>query len=317
MPIFRPSVAVSPKGLAAAVDTGESRISGGESIGSRGSRTYAKPPGTKLALDAAPIARSMTDKREPGPAPHITNSHAAALSMLTGWRGLLVASLIATSLGSIFGFGAVADVIAVLLQFAIVGGVVYWGSNFIRSRLQPASGTSPDAEQAQPGDNARNLSPFTFSGGPAPLAADLTIGKDDFDSFERLLEEIQAAYSREDIADLGARTTPEMLSYFSRDLYDNEQRGLRDDISGVKLLRGDLSEAWRENRSDYATLAIRYSLVAITVDRKTGAVVSGDPGVSSQAVELWTFRRDDRAREEGWQLSAIQQAVSPRRSMQA
>ena len=75
-------------------------------------------------------------------------------------------------------------------------------------------------------------------------------------------------------------------------------------------MRGDLSEAWRENGSDYATLAMRYSWVGQTVYRATGAVVSGAPGQASQSVELWTFRRDDRAHDEGWQLSAIQRAVS-------
>jgi predicted lipid-binding transport protein (Tim44 family) len=80
-------------------------------------------------------------------------------------------------------------------------------------------------------------------------------------------------------------------------------------VTDVKLLQGDLSEAWRENGSDYATVAMRYSIVDAMVDRATGKVVSGDRAHSSEATELWTFRRDDRARADGWQLSAIQQAA--------
>jgi predicted lipid-binding transport protein (Tim44 family) len=77
----------------------------------------------------------------------------------------------------------------------------------------------------------------------------------------------------------------------------------------VKLLQGDLSEAWREGGSDYATVAMRFSLVDATVDRASGKVVSGDRTHPTEATELWTFRRDDRARADGWQLSAIQQAA--------
>ena len=137
----------------------------------------------------------------------------------------------------------------------------------------------------------------------------IAIGQPDLDSFEKLLGEIQAAYGREDTTRLGDLTTPEMLSYFSEDLADNAKEGVRDEISDVKLLQGDVSEAWREDGSDYATVAMRFALVDATVDRATGRVVSGDRDRATEATELWTFRRDDRAPGEGWQLSAIQQAA--------
>jgi predicted lipid-binding transport protein (Tim44 family) len=77
----------------------------------------------------------------------------------------------------------------------------------------------------------------------------------------------------------------------------------------VKLLQGDVSEAWREDGSDYATVAMRFALVDATVDRASGRVVSGDRDRPTEATELWTFRRDDRTPGDGWQLSAIQQAA--------
>ena len=286
-------------------------MGGGKSFGSRGSRTYGTPPATKTALSAAPIAQSMTDKRDPAPAQEPALSGVAAPSLLIGWRSLLMGSLIAVSLGNVFGSGATMDVLGFVVQFALIFGVAYLVVNFIRNRAQPAPVSSPGSGGRLRGSKAPNRSPFTFSAGPAPRASALTISNDDLDDFERLLEEIQAAYGREDTDELGARTTPEMLSYFSRELYDTAKRGLHNHVSDVKLLRGDLSEAWRENGSDYATLAMRYASVGLTVDRATGAAVSGDPGRPFQSVELWTFRRDDRARDEGWQLSAIQQAVSP------
>jgi predicted lipid-binding transport protein (Tim44 family) len=104
-------------------------------------------------------------------------------------------------------------------------------------------------------------------------------------------------------------TTPEMLSYFNEELANNAKRGVRNEISDVKLLQGDVSEAWRENGSDNATVAMRFSLVDAIVDEANGGLVSGDRTRSTEATELWTFRRDDRAPADGWQLSAIQQAA--------
>ena len=54
------------------------------------------------------------------------------------------------------------------------------------------------------------------SGAAAPPAGGtLAIAKSDYDAFERLLGDIQAAYSTEDLSALRAKVTPEMLSYFS------------------------------------------------------------------------------------------------------
>jgi predicted lipid-binding transport protein (Tim44 family) len=38
-----------------------------------------------------------------------------------------------------------------------------------------------------------------------------------------------------------------MVSYFTEDLNANKQRGVINKVSDVKLLQGDLAEAWRED----------------------------------------------------------------------
>jgi len=72
----------------------------------------------------------------------------------------------------------------------------------------------------------------------------------------------------------------------------------------VKLLQGDLAEAWREGMTDYATVAMKFSLVDKMVDRSAGRVVEGDDHPQT-ATEVWTFRRE---RGGSWLVSAIQQA---------
>jgi predicted lipid-binding transport protein (Tim44 family) len=93
-----------------------------------------------------------------------------------------------------------------------------------------------------------------------------------------------------------------MLSYFSEDLSENASRGLTNRVSDVRLLQGDLSEAWREGDVEYATVAMRFALTDSMVDRASGRVVEG--GSPSEVTELWTFVR---ARGAHWILSAIQQ----------
>ena len=95
-----------------------------------------------------------------------------------------------------------------------------------------------------------------------------------------------------------------MVSYFAEQLADYASRGLRNTVTDVRLLRGDLSEAWRENGRDFATVAMNFSMIDVTRDAG-GRVVDGSPTEPVTATELWTFVRAPNGR---WILSAIQQA---------
>ena len=97
--------------------------------------------------------------------------------------------------------------------------------------------------------------------------------------------------------------TPEMLSYYAEELSENASRGVVNEIRDVKLLQGDLSESWREGDKDYATVAMRYSLIDRYVERATGRVSDGNDQ-PQEATEVWTFMR---AHGGNWLLSAIQQ----------
>ena len=131
----------------------------------------------------------------------------------------------------------------------------------------------------------------------------IQIGPNDFQSFERLLGEIQDAYSHEDKVGLRNLATPEMAGYFEEELQANAARGVVNRISNVKLLQGDLSEAWGEGSSEYATVAMRYSLNDVKLDRNSNRVVETEP---AEATELWTFVRQTGR---PWILSAIQQTT--------
>jgi predicted lipid-binding transport protein (Tim44 family) len=102
--------------------------------------------------------------------------------------------------------------------------------------------------------------------------------------------------------------TPEMVGYFSEELSGNARRGVVNRMSNIKLVKGDLAEAWREGGAEYATVAMQFQLIDTMVDRASGRVVSGDPNVPDQATELWTFVRAAGSGADAWMLSAIQQS---------
>src|ERR1700730_291984 len=79
--------------------------------------------------------------------------------------------------------------------------------------------------------------------------------------------------------------------YFAEELAANAKNGLVNRVSDMKFLRGDLSGTWREQQGEYATVAMRFSLIDIMSDRVSGRIVSGDPALPRQATEVWTFAR--------------------------
>jgi predicted lipid-binding transport protein (Tim44 family) len=165
-------------------------------------------------------------------------------------------------------------------------------------------GSSFGAGGARPG-----VGGFSGWNGARPeRATPISLEPKDFDAFERMLGEMQSAYSREDLGALRLMSTPEMASYFDDELEANRRKGVVNRVSNVKLLSGDLAEAWREGGDDYATVAMRFALDDVMEDRATGKVLPGSPG-RNEATEAWTFRRDAGAGPGGWKLSAIQQSA--------
>jgi predicted lipid-binding transport protein (Tim44 family) len=141
-----------------------------------------------------------------------------------------------------------------------------------------------------------------------PTATPIRVAPEDFNAFERLLGESQAAYSREDLGALRAMATPEMARHFDEELEANRSRGVVNRVLDVKLLHGDLCEAWREGSDEYASIAMRFALNDVMEDRSTGKPAPGSQG-RTEATEVWTFRRPTGAGPHAWKLSAIQQAA--------
>ena len=305
--------------LAFTVVNADARSKG--SMGSRGSQTYSAPPSTATAPNAArPMDRTMAQPSQARPNTPATTSQAARPGGLFGGGllGGLAAGFIGAGLfGMLFGhgfmggMGVFASMLGLLLQIGIIvviGMLLYrWWQR--RNGVEPATAGGPSLRQGLNG-NGHDQQPSPMLGGlfggssaqtAPPPSQNIELQPEDFNAFEKLLGEVQTAYGKEDLSALRARVTPEMLSYYSDELAHNASNGDVNQISDIKLLQGDLSEAWREGNDEYATVAMRYSLNDRIVARDDGRLIEQLP---SEATELWTFRR---ARGGQWILSAIQQ----------
>ncbi len=291
--------------LALVAADANARAGGGSSFGSRGTRTFSPPAATQTAPNtAAPIERSMTQPSAPSSSPA-----AGGWFGRPGLLGGLAAGFLGAGLfGLLFGhglfggLGGFASIFGLLLQLALIFFLAWliWG--WWQRRNAPAYAGASMLRGMMPGDGGSHAGGIGSFAGSAGRVA---IAKADYDAFERLLGEIQSAYAAEDLGALRSHVTPEMLTYFAEDLAANASRGVINRISDVKLLKGDLAEAWREGDAEYATVAMRFSLIDQTIERASGRIVEGDPVRPTQATELWTFRR---AQGGSWLLSAIQQA---------
>ncbi|WP_343314596.1 Tim44 domain-containing protein [Brucella sp. BE17] len=318
----------------AAVDFAEARRAGGGGFGSRGARTHQAPAPTRTAPNnAAPIERSMT----PNTGTNQANRPAAgAQTAAQGQRaggmfgnfgrsmlgGLLVGGLIGMLLGN--GLGGLAGMFGLLLQVAVIALIAMFVMRMFANRRQTApagaghSAATPfgaaqpfgSAKQAAPqgnfGGRTPSVNPFgTQQSAPSSTVEEepMDVGQEELDRFETMLSDIQSAYGREDYAALRKLTTPEAMSYLAEELGEIASSGMRNEVKDVKLLQGDVSEAWREGNVEYATVAIRYSAIDVMRDRTSGAVVEGDPDKPVESTELWTFTRTDGGE---WLLAAIQ-----------
>jgi predicted lipid-binding transport protein (Tim44 family) len=284
---------------ALAISSADARVGGGFSSGSRGGRTFSPPPSTNTAPGTTqPFNRTFSQPSSPG-------MNAPASGGLFGRGGGMLGGLAAGFLGAglFSGIGGFSSILGLLLQIVLIVFVVRMAMSWWQRRQmsQPAYAGPAGGLDGNGNNNTSNFGGMGFGFGSN--SAPVQIEPADYEAFERLLVEMQAAYSNEDVGRLRALATPEMASFFTQDMQQNRSRGQVNKVSDTKLLQGDLAEAWREGDSEYASVAMRFSMIDRYVDIQSGRLVGGsDQPV--EATEVWTFVRP---RGGNWMLSAIQQ----------
>jgi len=280
------------------------------SAGSRGTHTYTPVPGTSTSpFGAAPMQRSITpnyggssygSSYGGGYAPRYGGGSAFTSGLLGGLIGAGIGGMLFGHgfFGGMHGGGG-------FLGFLIQMALLYFAARWLFRRFAgvPAA--------AGPGFFARNFAAgpglaSAFGGGGGGMGArsrPIAIQPADYQAFEQLLKNVQAAWSAHDLNGMAQFATPEMLGYFGEQLAEQASRGVRNQVTDVRLQQGDLAEAWSEGSREYATVALRYSMVDVTFD-PSRRVVDGSLTERVTATEVWTFVRAPGGR---WLLSAIQQ----------
>jgi predicted lipid-binding transport protein (Tim44 family) len=304
------------------------RAGSGFSMGSRGGYSFSAPPATRTAPYTAPLGRSMT--QGPSYAPGYAPSYGGlgygynrgygyspfASGLMGGLLGAGIGGLLFGH-GMFYGLHGPFSLFGLLIQIVLIVLVVRWLLRLVGLRQPAAAGGYGFGGF---GRGPRGLGGIGGLGGMfrpmagaapgtapnmarGPQAQTIAIQQADYLAFEQLLKLVQQAWSGHDLATLRQLATPEMVSYFAEQLAQQASTGTRNTVTDVRLEQGDLAQAWREQGRDYATVAMRFSMIDVTRDT-AGRVVDGSPTERTTATEVWTFLRANGGR---WILSAIQQ----------
>lgn len=276
-----------------------------------------QPGASRPGVTQPGVAQQRPPIGQPNPAGGFFSRNPMMAGLMGGLLGAGLFGLLAGH-GMLGGLGSMMGFLGLLLQVGLIALLAFLAIRLFRGmrgaqRPAMAGGPAPGAlPRDMPGALARDMHDAPVAGGaggalargPARPSAGIPVDAEDFQAFERLLKDMNDAWSRQDIGTLRRIATPEMADYFAQDLADLTARGWRNETQDVRLEQGDLSESWREGARDWATVAMRFSVIDVTRRLTDGAVVEGDPQRRTDATELWTFVRPQGGQ---WILSAIQQ----------
>ncbi len=305
-----------------AVSTVDAKPGKGSNSGSRSSRTDSSVPSTPTAprtTTGAPASPAAVPGR---PAAAAAAAQAAKPSMMSTMAkgfamGLIGAGLFGLLSGSgLFGnLSGTMGFLGLLLQVALIVLIARLAWNFFRNRQQanqpqaaaPAGyARAPVPEMAgTAGGSMAAAQPAMQPVAPQPVD-NVGIGPDDYTAFQGVLTDLMAAYSNEDITGIRRLATPDVAAQFIRELHENQQKGVVNRIGQPELLQGDLAESWYEDSAAFATVAMRFTMTDVMIERASGKIVSGNANQREESVEIWTFRREGAGRP--WVLCGQQQA---------
>jgi predicted lipid-binding transport protein (Tim44 family) len=301
---FCASVALAP--AIAEARAGGSSGGRSSSMGSRGLRTYENNSAQPLGRSMSPLTQTPA---QTGLSPGASSPAFGGGSFfqrhpfMTGLAGGFIGSWLFGHSGYAADGTSGGSAMGILLEILIIGALIYFAVRLFRGRV---------FSNGWPGGT-----PFSMARSAGASAApvrrnrgrDINLSDTDLSAFQALHSTVQEAWSAGDLGQLRRLMTPEMLSYFSEELTRNASQGVRNNVSDVQLVKGELSESWDEGDLQYATAYMRWRAIdyVARLGRPSGdpeSIVSGNPRVAVEAEELWTFVR---RRSGDWLLSAIQQ----------
>jgi predicted lipid-binding transport protein (Tim44 family) len=292
------------------------RAGGGLSGGFRGSRTYSAPrtqaPGTSQYPGSAPP--SSGTMANPNTPPQSTGSPFLR-GLAGGIAGGFLGSLLFSGMGhGASGWGSGGSGIG-FLEIILILAVIYFVFRFVRNRKKNLNNQTRFADYSPP----PYQQPETYSAAAQGPDQDVEAGISYIQSMDQTFDptafkdwaqdlffKIQAAWGNQDLGPVNPFLTDQMRGIFSNDLDDQKAANRINRLENIAVRSVDITEAWQEEGRDFITILFYANLLDYTVDKTTGAVVSGSKTDPVKFREFWTFMRPVGGRGT-WQLSAIQQ----------
>jgi predicted lipid-binding transport protein (Tim44 family) len=294
------------------------RAGGGRSGGFRGSRSFSAPqtqsPRTSQSPGNVPPSSGYTGNQN-RPISQSTGSpflRGLAGGLAGGFLGSLLFGGMGRAAGS--GWGSSGSGIG-FLEIILILVVIFFVFRFFRNRKKNLNNQTQFADYSPP----PYQQPETYSAAAQGPDQDVEAGISHIQSMDQTFDpmafkdwsqdlffKIQAAWGNQDLGPVNPFLTEQMRGIFSNDLDDQKTANRINRLENIAVRSVDVTEAWQEEGRDFITILFYANLLDYTVDKTTGAVVSGSKTEPVKFREFWTFMRPVGGRGT-WQLSAIQQ----------
>lgn len=288
------------------------RAGGGRSGGFRGSRSYSAPR-TQSPGSVPPSSGYMANQNRPFA--QSTGSpflRGLAGGLAGGFLGSLLFGGMGRAAGS--GWGSGGSGIG-FLEIILIVVVIFFVFRFIRNRKKNSNNQTRFTDYSPPPYSQ----PEAFAAVTQGSDQDVEAGISHIQSMDQTFDplafkdwaqdlffKIQAAWGNQDLGAVNPYLTEQMKGIFSKDLDNQRAANQVNRLENIAVRSVDITEAWQEEGQDFITILFYANLLDYTVDKSTGAVVSGSKTEPVKFREFWTFIRPVGGRG-SWQLSAIQQ----------
>lgn len=291
------------------------RAGGGRSGGFRGSRSFSAPsaPRTQSPGSVPPSSGYTANQNRPfGQSTGSPFLRGLAGGLAGGFLGSLLFSGMGRAAGS--GWGSGGSGIG-FLEIILIVVVIFFVFRFIRNRKKNSIDQNRLAEYSPPPYQQSEA----FTAGAQGPDQEVEAGISHIQSMDQTFDplafkdwvqdlffKIQAAWGNQDLEPVNPFLTEQMKGIFLNDLNDQKTANRINRLENIAVRSVDITEAWQEEGKDFVTILFYANLLDYTVDKATGAVVSGSKTEPVKFREYWTFMRPVGGRGT-WQLSAIQQ----------
>jgi predicted lipid-binding transport protein (Tim44 family) len=291
------------------------RAGGGMSGGSRGSRSFSAPRSTS----PGPQYQTPSPSPSPGGTFNRPFSQSTGSPFLRGLAGGMVGGLLGNMLfggmGHGWGGGGVGGSGFGFLEIILIVVLLFLVFRFIRNRRQAGTSQNLNSSYSPP----PYQQPEAYAAPVQSPDQDVATGIAHIQSMDSnfdpaafkdwvqdLFFKIQAAWGNQDLGPVNPLLTEQMRGIFQKDLEEQKAGNRVNRLENIAVRSVDITEAWQEEGKDYITVLFYANLLDYTVDKNTGAVLSGSKTEPVKFREFWTFVRPVGGRSP-WQLSAINQ----------